>query len=318
MRYVAIGLVLSLCAAAAVVALMDRFQGGPPPSAATVEDLSARLAALERQLAQPPRSERDPRTLAEIARMVEENQGLILDAERNTRRDLQGIYERLLARLDELGAQAKSGEPNTPEARAAVHARLKELGVSLKLDEGQIEVQGTFSETDRPLEFLLVAVGGRAYESLFLAEASPSALKIAVEELGFSECDPDPETFRWPKDAPGLTLYARWAGRELPCRVEDLIWNRETDQSMEHTRWMFTASRFFTDNRTWERHFAAELYKNLVALSLTYAGEAIIANPLEAAANENIFFPNRKLCPASGTPVTLILCKEPVEAWDKS
>lgn len=317
MRHVAIGLVLSLCAAAAVVSLMDRFQGGPPPTADATKELSARLATLERQLAEPARSARDPRTLPEIARMLEENQGLILDAERNTRRDLQGIYERLLARLDELSVGTKSATPDTPEARAAVHARLKELGITLKLDEGAIEIAGTFSETDRPLEFLVVAPGGRAYESLFMVEVSPSALKIAVEELGFSECDPDPETFRWAADAPGLTLYAQWGERALPCRVENLIWNRETDVPMEHTRWMFTASRFFTDNRTWERIFAAELYKNLVALSLTYAGEALLANPLEAAANENIFFPNRKLCPASGTPVTLILRKAPVPEWDK-
>ncbi|MSR75478.1 MAG: hypothetical protein EXS14_08435 [Planctomycetes bacterium] len=319
MRYVALGLVLSLLSAAALVVLIDRSRGGPPPSAELLQGMERRLAALEQRLAAPARSSNDPRTIAEIATLTEETQSLVLDAERGLRRDLQGIYERLLARLDELSLRnnASAAEAD-PAARAKVHARLAELGITLRLDAGELELSGAFSETDRPLEFLAVAPGGRAYEALFLVDVAPAALKVAIEELGFTETDPDPETFRWAADTRGVFVYAHWEGEAHPCRVESLVWNRETDAPMQSTPWMFTASRFFTDNRTWERYFAADLYKNLIALSLTYAAEALLANPLDCASNENIFYPNKDRCPKSGTKARLILRKEPHPEWDKN
>ena len=318
MRYVGLGLVLSLLCAAAVVVLVDRSRGGPPPSAELLEGLERRLAALEQRLAAPARGNNDPRTLAEIAQLCEDTQGLVLDGERGLRRDLQGIYERLLARLDEISLRnAAASAAADPAAREKVHARLTELGIILRLDVGEVELSGAFSETDRPLEFLAVAPGGRAYEALFLIDVAPAALKVAIEELGFAENDPDPETFRWADSTRGVFVYAQWEGQAHPCRVEDLVWNRETDTIMQRTPWMFTASRFFTDTRTWERHFAAELYKNLMALSLTYAAEALLANPLGCASNENIFFPNKDRCPKSGTKAKLILRKEAQPEWDK-
>ena len=242
---------------------------------------------------------------------------MVFDAERALRRDLQLLFRRLLERMDELQASGGAGSAENGAAQRVVREKLAEMGVKVDAEQKRLEIQGRMGDPDHPLELACVAPGGRADEALLVLDLVPSALKIALEDLGLHEVGPpDPNTFAFPEDADGVYIYVLWEGLRKPRRLEDLILDQETMDTLPHTRWLFTASRFYTDTRTWDRHFAADVHKNLIALTRNYAEDAILACPLEKAIQENIWFPFEEGVPDVGTPVKVIMTLEPVTDWD--
>lgn len=328
MRNFLLGLVLTLAVAASLIVVIDRFQDGGDPR--DVKELRERLAKLETLLAvepepKKPNGDRMPkpppgtRGIAEVLQLCEEIEGMILDSEKSLRRDLRGIYEKLLARLEEVAASgggAAAGAPDDPAAKAALRMKLKEMGVTVHGDE-MVEVSGEVLEPSRALELIAVAPGGRAHESLLLIDCVPSALKIGLEDIGLVETESDRETGKYPENAKGAYIYVIWEGIKKPRRVEDMILNRATNDTMTRTPFMFTASRIYTDTRTWERHFAADVYKNVIALTWNFSVEAVMACPLEEALNENIWAPCADTSAPPGTKVRVLIRNAPNPDWDK-
>ncbi|MAG54712.1 MAG: hypothetical protein CMJ83_00320 [Planctomycetes bacterium] len=335
MRNFLLGLILTLAVAASLIVIIDRFQAGGDPR--DVENLSQRLAQVEAVLAGPKTTPEpdgktdgvlDPNpgvqlppgtaTLSEVVTLLEEIEGMLLDSEKSLRRDLRGIYEKLLLRMEELESSGVGPAAGTadPATREALYGKLTELGVKVTPGE-MIEVQGEILEPTRAIELIAVAPGGRAHESLLLVRATPSAMKIGLEDIGLVETDADPHTGKYPQEAKGAYIYVMWDGLKKPRRVEDLILNRATNDTMKRAPFMFTASRFYTDTRTWERHFAADVYKNVISLTWNWSVESIVACPLEEAQNENIWAPCADTCAKPGTKVRVFIRKEPNELWDK-
>lgn len=331
MKTALVSLVLTLAAAASLVVLVDRFQGAGAEDAKALKALTDRIAKLEAALttqpdaaASPVRSTTSPegllppgtKTLGDAIQRLEELQGLVLDAERGLRQDMTKMFEKLLIRLEDIQVAGGTAKDD-PAAKEKLREKLKEMGVTIVDDEQMIEIKGEASETNRPIEFAGCVPGGRAFESLLLFDVVPSALKIAMEELGYVESDPDPTTWTWSESASGAYLYVLWDGLKKPRRIEDLILNRETEDCMARTKWMFTASRFFTDNRTFDRHFVADLHKGLIAVDFQYTSECILACPLPEAGNPNLWLPNPVTMPKPGTKVRLLIRKEAHAEWDK-
>lgn len=334
MKTFLLSLILTLAVAASLIVIVDRFQGAGADSAARLAAIERKLADLERAVVVPPAkpagSNHDPergaedrppsppgtKTLADAIKLLEEIEGMILDAERGLRRDLTGVYEKLLARIDE--AAIKGGVPQDPaEARKALREKVAQMGVTVLEDEGLIELKGEISEANRALELLMVAPGGRVFESLVLVDVVPSALKIAMEDMGWVESDPDPQTWTWSESASGAYVYVLWEDLKKPRRIEDLVFNRATNDCMARTKFMFTASRMFTDPRTFDRHFIADLYKGVISLTFNYTADCILACPLPDAANENIWFPHPTAAPKPGTKLKVFITREPRPVWDK-
>lgn len=330
MRNFVVGLVLTLAVAASLIVVIDRFQDGGDPR--DVHDLRDRLDKLEalldpRETAPPPekpdgngmRKPPGARGIAEVLELCEEIEGMILDSEKSLRRDLRGIYEKLLARIEEMAARgggSSGAASDDPTAKAALRMKLKEMGVTVHGDE-MVEVTGEVLEPSRALELIAVAAGGRAHESLLLIDCVPSALKIGLEDIGLIETESNRETGKYAEDAKGGYVYVIWEGLKKPRRVEDMILNRATNETMVRTPFMFTASRVYTDTRTWERHFAADVYKNVISLTWNFSVEAILACPLDAAHNENIWAPCADTSAPPGTKVRVLIRDTPHEGWDK-
>jgi hypothetical protein len=239
---------------------------------------------------------------------------MLLDMDRGFRANLTGVYERLLARFDEQAAPGTTGTAGREQLRAA----LERDGVRILDEEQMIEIlDAEIAGATRVLEFLAVAEGGRAYESLLLVRARPMAIKLALEELGLVECEPDLETWSFAPSASGAFIYVLWDSRRTPLRAEDLILDRSTGETMHRTKWMFTASRWFTDQRTWERHYAADIYKNVASLTAGYAQDCILASPDPRAVDENNWAVHPEIAPPAGTKVRVFLTREPRPDWDR-
>ena len=326
MRNFLLGLTLTLAVAASLIIVIDRWREDRPERSG-VEDLEARLERIETLLSAPPKPVADEkpdaevttppgqRGLGDVLTLLEELEGMMLDSEKSLRRDLRGVYEKLLARMDEIStAGAPVGDGKA--ARETLHIELKKLGVTIHGDE-MVEVAGEILEPSRALELIAVAPGGRAHEALVLIDCRPSALKIGLEDIGLVETESSRDTGQYPGDAKGAYIYMLWEGLKKPRRVEDMILNRATNDTMTRTPFMFTASRQYTDTRTWERHFAADVYKNVIALTWNFSVEAVLACPLEAARNENIWAPCADTCAPPRTKVRVMIRNAPHPDWDK-
>jgi hypothetical protein len=258
-----------------------------------------------------------PQNLSEVIALLSEIEGMILDSEKTLRADLRTIYEKLLSRIDTLQAKAQATEGNETAAMAAFRSRLKELGVTVHSEQHMVEVVGEIVAPSRALELAVVAPGGRAHEALIMIEVTPSALKLALEDIGLVESEPNEADGKYDPDAKGATIYVIWDGIKKPRQLADLILNSKTNTTMVRAPWMFTASRTFTDTRTWERQFAADIYKNVVSLTWNYSLDAVLASPLEDAQDETIWSPHPDLCPPAGTKIRMFFCRDPNLQWDK-
>src|SRR4029079_11481297 len=130
-----------------------------------------------------------------------------------------------------------------------------------------------FVQPTRVLEFVAVGEGGSGHESLLLVNVQPSRLTRAHEVSGIAEApDPPYDPAKLPKES-CVYVYVTWPARAKPIRVEKLLRNISTGQPLAATPFVFTASRAFVDPRTWEEHLAADVHKNVIALTWNYASE---------------------------------------------
>ena len=331
MRNILYGIVGCLVTAASVVILIQHLSA----NRVSLNDLEDRLAGIEQKLgpttevlnkeekrerpsvSEAMRQTESPDKLSEIITLLTEIEGMILDSERTIRSDLTRITTSLLKRLDALEGKIEAGDGTSQAAaKEELRSRLASMGVKVIEQEGMVEIEGEILQPSRVIEFAAVAAGGSAHESLALLNVTPSALKIALEDIGMQETNPD-ERGGFPPEAKGCYVYVLWEGIKKPRRMEDLILNKATKSTMERGPWMFTASFFQIDKRTWTQQFSADFHNNIIAIAAKFSEGAILACPLEDAQNENIWEPHPDLCPPAGTKIRLFVRTEKNEQWDK-
>lgn len=290
--------------------------------------LASRLASVEQVLDQiramleipkpDPSESREaegegPPPAAGIGERLQWIEGEINDLRRQSNRDFMQMFARLRARLDELEAKLVKGV--SPDTKATAKD-LEKLGVDYDARKQLITMEAAFVQPTRVLEFVGVESGGNAYESLLVVNAKPSALKTALEMMGIAEApDPPYDKVTISKDM-GVYLYVTWKDRKTPIRVEKLLVNGSTGKPLAPTPFVFTASRNIMDNRTWDEHFAADVYKNTIALSWNKASEAVLACPDREAASNQVWMPAADVVPEPPTPATLYVSKDVRPEWE--
>lgn len=355
MKTFLLALVLTLAAVASVLVIHDRITRRDGTPGERLHEIEERLARIESAVRTPEATGADPApeagekeaprpsvapadspkaaagqevTLLTLSERLTEIEGMIWSSERELRRDLKGIYEGLAQRIDERGGDEgkaeKTAAPADPAAKAQVLSKLAEMGILVDEEAGSLSLKTTFAAPTRTLEYIAVATGGRAHESLLVADVMPSAVKIGCDILGWKEApDPDYETLSYPEDATKLYLYVwydgmRDKGRKVPRRVESMLFSAKRNDVLPSTPWIYTASFTYTDTRNWKRRFAADTQRSLVGLSWAKSRESLLACPLEDTVDETLWLPFAETLPEPGTEATLIICKQPNPEWEKS
>lgn len=169
---------------------------------------------------------------------------------------------------------------------------------------------------DDMLEYLLVNEHGQTHESLLMTAVDPRDLHTAMLLLGakgggldgrageFAGGKIDDEFL---KHAPKLTgdvirITATWNaanGDEKSTPIEDWVLNLQTKKPMTRGPWIYNGSTFF------DGAFRAQTEGCFAAL-VTYP-PALINNPREGNAQDDIWAVNDKAVPALDTPLTLTI-----------
>ncbi len=336
-------LVCALILSASAITIIDKFKAKPPePQSASRMQAAAgktdpalldRMDRIEKLLAdvtemlqippidpatasRPTEPGEDPRPLpVGLGQRLQYVESALVDLQRQSNLDIMQLYSKLNKHLNEFEVEL-AAVTSRPSKHAPSTDDLKKLGVNYNAAEKRIDIEAMFTQPTRTLEFFGVASGGNAYESMLVLNVTPSALKRAIASMEVKEADdPDPRS-QLPPRGDGVYVYVTWEGRAKPCRIEDLVIGASGGGKLPHTKFVFTASREFVDRVTWEDHFAADVYKNVVALAWRYASDCVLACPLMEAQYEDRWVPDMAAVPAAETHATLIILREPRSDWD--
>jgi len=240
-------------------------------------------------------------------------------------------------------AAAQNPEPS-PELERLV-ATLAEQEVKLDASRGIVSIPVDIDVRDDLLEYLLVGPSGAAHESVFVTPVKPSVLNAALIALGaapgtnaiWKPKSPPPSEIELRAGAPaydvqvpqgdGFFLYAGWKrGEEVFFfRIEDLIRNLGTGQSMTRHQWVYLGSRMVESGRKGHEHeqqFAADLYQNLISVAFFSDGYPLLTGALPECVDQHVWMANAWLLPERGTRVSLFLARKRIdrlpvdlEAW---
>ncbi|MBL8859655.1 MAG: hypothetical protein JNL28_14200 [Planctomycetes bacterium] len=204
-------------------------------------------------------------------------------------------------------------------------------GIHIDVEKGLCTIPARVLVRDDLLEYLLVNPHGQTHESMFVTEVVPSVLNVALLALGVKpgrntswvarEPAPSPEEIKdgvspytvVPPQGDAFYFYAAWrAGDETYFyRVEDLVLDRSTGQTMRRHKWVYLGSRLVKPRADkQEEAFAADLEGNLVNVALFDQGNTLVTAALEECTKQTIWMTNFWLVPPRDAQVELIFSRE--------
>jgi hypothetical protein len=235
-------------------------------------------------------------------------------------------------------ASRPASQPGTQPALAQLVDQLKEKGVTLDVAAGTVAFDAEVLVTNDFLEYLLIGRTGKSHEALFRTQIKASTLKAGLMALGFQdgknasykEKDPQPteEEIRKgvdpveviPPKGMRVYIYAEWKGDKgepVRYRAEDLWIDVRSEQKIAGIQWIFFGGRMATIYRGEPPMFVADLEENLISTCYMLPDNHLITAEHKDARDDKSWWPNAKVLPARGTPVRLILSREPLEKSDK-
>lgn len=211
----------------------------------------------------------------------------------------------------------RSGESPFPQIVKKVGPDLYELGtITLDTKARKATIPGRINMTQGIIEYLAVMdKRGKLHESVLALDVQPSLFQLALILLGFepgevslpsSGSQKSPTLSKW---GDPVTLWVEWdrTGTTERISADALIFNRETQRTIDGNRWHFTGSAFYQNT------FAADLTGSLIATWMDWQAiinaSAQIGNPYRGA---NLGYEvNSKIVPPLDTPIRLVI--EPAE-----
>jgi hypothetical protein len=209
-------------------------------------------------------------------------------------------------------------------------------GIHVDVEKGVATIPASVLVREDLLEYILVNPHGQAHESMFTTDVVPSVLNIALLSLGLKPGQNASWVARDPKpteselkdgvspytvQAPtgdGVYFYAAWksGGETYFYRVEDLILDRSTGQTMRRHKWVYLGSRMVKprSDKSLEEAFAADLEGNLINVALFDQGNTVFTAALEECVKQTIWMTNYWLVPPREAKVELIFSREKLAA----
>jgi len=174
----------------------------------------------------------------------------------------------------------------------------------IDLEAHSVEIPAAVALKEGILEYLVVTISGKAYESAFTADVVPLHLRLALTLAGFEEATPDNP--RGGDAVRVLVRYANAAGKEMSVPATALLVDRRTGRAPPALSWRFTGSDVHDGQVT------ADSTGSLVATRFdpTALVNATLdtGNPYEGP--QTGLGVNKAVMPAVGTPVRLLLVRE--------
>ena len=173
---------------------------------------------------------------------------------------------------------------------------------------------GTYDEhLQGAVEYLLCGPGGKEYESIIVVNISAKEIHNAMLKLGVERGTPP--MYDEEKDemigatGTGVLVFVEWESNGEPKRVrgEDLLYNMQTQKSMQHVAWIFSGSREVPDlDSEDEDAMIPQAFIGNDIIALNYVdGSALFQSPIPS--EESPYKKNAETLPPLGTSVKVTI-----------
>ena len=173
---------------------------------------------------------------------------------------------------------------------------------------------GTYDEhLQGAVEYLLCGPGGKEYESIIVLNSSAKEIHNAMLKLGVERGTPP--MYDEEKDemigatGTGVLVFVGWEsnGETKRVRGEDLLYNMQTQKSMQHVAWIFSGSREVPDlDSEDEDAMIPQAFIGNDIIALNYVdGSALFQSPI--LSEESPYKKNAETLPPLGTSVKVTI-----------
>ena len=165
--------------------------------------------------------------------------------------------------------------------------------------------QGQYLELKGAIEYVLVAKGGKRYETLFETERPAADIHDALARIGLGRGVP--ASGDDPPRGQHINLMVEYAsdGRTVRRPVGDFLLDQTTGRSVPPGPWIYTGSSEAVDPDTGRPMLAASLTQSIVGLQVGDPSP-LVQNPRPESRRENTYRANAQALPAPGTAVRLV------------
>ena len=201
------------------------------------------------------------------------------------------------------GVDAKADKPAEKERPPKISIDKKAGTVSFPV---KVADQGRYEVLKGAIEYLLVADGGKSYESLFVTKCSPAAILDALKKVGAKPGKPASDN-AGPKGS-ALKIFAEYKdknGKKVRKSADEFVLHAKRKKPLKPATWAFTGSRTVYNPETEKKSLEATVTRNLVGLHLSDTSP-LVQNSRTEARDENIYKTNLKALPKAGSDVTMV------------
>jgi hypothetical protein len=228
----------------------------------------------------------------------------------------------LLVVCPAVGAQA-GADLDKAATPAATNAPLKQISANVfeiglvRLDKAArtVSFPGVVNMQEGLMEYLVVCHNGKIHESVFITEAEPYHIHLAMLFLGAKTAPSmTPEQRVAEKEMAGepITIWITWQphGEAKRARGESFILHTATRQPMSEGPWTYSGSWVF------EGTFLAQRERSIVAIFTDY--DALANNPRPGRDNDELWLANKDKVPPPGTKVTVTFELPPLKSGSQT
>jgi acylphosphatase len=169
----------------------------------------------------------------------------------------------------------------------------------------RVAQQGTQSALKGMIEYLLVARGGKVYETVFVTYRRPDEIRDALAEIGLHAGQPGgAETV--PRGSP-VSILAEYesGGKKIRRPADEFLTVAAGGKAVKPHPWVYTGSVNTTDPSSGKPILQASLTGSVVGLH-TADGSSLLQNARPESRKDNFYKANVKALPPAGTPVRLV------------
>lgn len=196
-------------------------------------------------------------------------------------------------------------QPGTSGAGAAAPDLLVDEKTRTVCVPAIVVQQGQYLELKGAIEYVLVAKGGKRYETLFETERPAADIHNALARIGLGRGVP--ATADDPPRGQRVNLLVEYpsGGQTVRRPVGDFLIDQTTGRSVPPGPWIYTGSTEAVDPDTGRPMLAASLTQSIVGL---HVGDPspLVQNPRPESRRENVYRANAQALPPVGTAVRLV------------
>ncbi len=165
--------------------------------------------------------------------------------------------------------------------------------------------QGRYEQLKGAIEYILVASGGKDYETVFATECAPAAIHQALLRIGLTAGKPAADG-QPPQGKPvRILLVYDHGGKSVSRPADECVAYRKTGKPLAPGTWTFTGSTTGFDPAADKQVLQASVTRSLVGLHHTDASP-LLQNPRAEATQENLYKANAQALPPAGAAVRLV------------